>query len=184
MIFSCDILSVNHAIWILNRVPNKVTLLTLMELLIWTNTDHKYIIHCHIWSFTIFYWIQNWKGETIYLWGIIYYYLDGLGFFWWALFLISQCTKLDYWVYISTISLFLNYLICPVCGTKEDKVVAEYFWIIIFEHNKDCYVEEKFGKNNELIYYLLTLKGVWIDKPERCYQKLKIVHHQKIIEDR
>ena len=155
-----------------------------MEFLTWTNTDSKYVLFCHVWGCTFFVLDTNmkWRKKTT-KWNL-HSRLGKSLVFSDKHYALVENIKNSTIGYISPQYHIILDDFQTICGTGKDEVVTDSICNPKSEHNIYFYVEEEFGKDDELIYILpwLYMKFGWT-KLNFTPPKEKVEHKRQITED-
>ena len=160
--------AVKHAAWLYNRIPNRVTGLTPIELLTKTKADHRDILRTHVWGCPTFVLDANLQdGKKIPKWNRRSRLGQFLGFSEEHSSLVANIRHLSTGYVSPQYHCVFDDLFQTVYSDGENKAITDAICNLLWENNRDIYAEEEFDGDGILIYQPPPLHQVWLDEPER-----------------
>lgn len=161
--------AVKHAAWLYNRMPNRVTGLTPIELLTKTKADHKDLLRSHVWGCPVFVLdpkLQN--GQKIPKWNRRSRIGQFLGFSEEHSTLVGNVRHLKTGHVSPQYHCVFDDLFETVFASAPNKeVLFEAISNLLWENNRELYAEDEFDNGGNLIYTPPPLDNVWLTEPER-----------------
>ena len=160
---------VKHVAWLYNRMPNRVTGLTPIELLTKTKADHKDLLRSHVWGCPVFVLdpkLQN--GQKIPKWNRRSRIGQFLGFSEEHSTLVGNVRHLKTGHVSPQYHCVFDDLFETVFASAPNKeVLFEAISNLLWENNRELYAEDEFDNGGNLIYTPPPLDNVWLTEPER-----------------
>ncbi|KAL7468583.1 hypothetical protein ACHAXS_008812 [Conticribra weissflogii] len=147
--------AVKHSTWLYNRVPNRVSGLSPIEIATHTKTNHKDLLRTHVWGCPF------------------------LGFSDKHLSLAANVRNLTTGYILPQFHLVFNDLFETVYGSGGDNGVYDDICNQLFESDRDWYVDEEFDVDGELICSPPPLDDVWLSEPERRNKKERLARQRE-----
>ena len=160
--------AVKHAVWLYNRVPNRVTGLTPIELLTKTKADHRDLLRMHVWgcpTFVLDARLQD--GKKIPKWNRRSRLGQFLGFSEEHSSLIANIRHLTTGHVSPQYHCVFDDLFQTVYSAGENTSITDAICDLLWENNRDIYAEEEYDNDGMLVYQPPPLDKVWLDEPER-----------------
>ena len=177
--------AVKHAAWLYNRVPNRVSGLTPMELLTKTKANHKDLLRTHVWGCPVFVLDPKLQdGKKIPKWNRRSCLGQLLGFSDEHSSLVANIWNLTTGYISPQYHVVFDDLFETVGGTGEADEVVDTVCAKLFENSCDWYVEEEHDENGELIYSPPPLDEVWLTEPERRSRREELSRQRERIAQR
>ncbi len=184
--------AVKHAVWLYNRLPNRVTGLTPIERLTNTKTDHRDLLRSHVWgcpTYVLDAKLQN--DQKIPKWnrrsrqGQFLGYSDEHS---------SMCANIRH---LKTGFVSPQYhcvfddLFQTVYSNNDSEELVNAITNLLWENEREVYAEDEFDNDGMLVYKPPPLDKVWLDEPERRKrrdrlqeQRGRTVERQKVDQQR
>jgi hypothetical protein len=164
--------AVKHAVWIYNRVPNRQSGLTPLDLLMKSKADHCDILHTHVWGcLAIVLEPQLQNNKKLPKWNRHTRVGQFLGYLDEHLSLVANVRHLSTgYVSLQFHVVFDDLFETVVCIGDNDAVINS-ICDGLFERNQELYVEDEFNADDMLIYKPSLLHKVWLDEAGRCQGK-------------
>ena len=177
--------AVKHAAWLYNRVPNRVSGLTPMELLTKTKANHKDLLRTHVWGCPVFVLDPKLQdGKKIPKWNRRSRLGQFLGFSDEHSSLVANIRNLTTGYISPQYHVVFDDLFETVGGSGEADEVVDTVCAKLFENSRDWYVEEEHDENGELIYSPPPLDEVWLTEPERRSRREELSRQRERIAQR
>ncbi len=160
--------AVKHVVWIYNRVPNRQSGLTLLELLTKSKADHRDLLRAHVWgcpAIVLEPQLQN--NKKLPKWNRHAWVGQFLGYLGEHLSLVANVRHLlTGYVSPQFHVIFDDLFETVVCNGDNDAIINS-ICNGLFERNRELYVEDEFDADGMLIYKPPPLHEVWIDEAGR-----------------
>ncbi len=149
--------------WIYNRVPNRQSGLTPLELLTKSKADHRDILRTHVWgcpAIVLEPQLQNDKKLPKFL---------GYSDEHWSL--VAYVRHLSTGYVSPQFHVVFDDLFETVVHNGDNDAVINSICDGLFERNRELYVEDEFDADGMLVYKPPPLHKVWLDEAGRCQGK-------------
>jgi len=177
--------AVKHAAWLYNRIPNRVTSLTPMELLTNVKADHRDLLQSHVWGcpcYVLDPTLQS--GKKIPKWNHRSRMGQFLGFSEEHSSLVARVRNLETCFVSPQYHVVFDDRFETVFSSGEDDEVIDRICQQLFEDSRDVYVEPEYNDDGDLVYSPPPLDEVWLSEPERRERKTKLrdqrIHRDEI----
>ena len=171
--------AVKHAVWIHNRLPNRLSGITPLELLTNVKADHQELRRLHVWgcpAFVLDAKLQN--DQKIPKWTRRSLLVQLLGFSEEHSLLVANVRHLKTGHISPQYHAVFDDLFETVFCTGENDSIVNSIRNELFDHNRDwCAMEEY--EDGKLIYQPPPLHEVWLTEPERRKHKNELVCQRK-----
>ena len=164
--------AVKHAVWLYNRMPNHVTGITPLERLTNTKADHKDLLRSHVWgcpTFVLDARLQD--GKKIPKWNKRSRLGQFLGYSDEHSSLVANVRHLTTGHVSPQYHVVFDELFQTVFSSGENDAVVDAISNLLWDNNRELYVEQEFDENGNLIYQPPPLDEVWLSEPERRERK-------------
>ncbi len=172
--------AVKHAVWIYNRVPNRQSGLTPLELLTKSKVDHRDLLCAHVWgcpAIVLEPQLQN--NKKLPEWNRCAWVGQILGYLDKHLSLVVNMRHLlTGYVSPQFHVIFDDLFETVVCNGDNDAIINS-ICDGLFERNRELYVEDKFNADGMLVYKPPPLHKVWLDEAGRCQGKERDLLRQR-----
>jgi len=159
--------AVKHAAWLHNRLPNRVSGLTPLELLTNTKSDHRDLRRCHVWgcpAYVLDPKLQN--DQKIPKWNRRSRLGQFLGFSSQHSSLVANIRHLKTGHVSPQYHVVFDDLFSTVFSLGENDAIIDAVCNELFDHNRDWYATEEY-EDGKLVYRPPPLHEVWLTEPER-----------------
>ena len=167
--------AVQHAVWLFNRIPNRVTGLTPLEAFTRTKTDHKELRRAHVWgspAFVLDPRLQD--GKKIPKWNKRSRRAQFLGFSTEHSSSVALVRHLQtnhvspqfHIIHDDNFETILND--SPMDHELADNIINE-----LFEDAREIYSEIEFSPDGKIIYMPPHLDDIWLDESERRAKRIE-----------
>ncbi len=156
--------AVKHAVWLYNRVPNRQSGLTLLELLTKSKADHRDLLCSHVWGCPAIVLEPKMKNDQKLpkrnLSARVGQFLGYFG----AHSLLVAIVQYMSTVHVSPqFHVVFDDLFETVIQNGDNYAVVNSIWDGLFNRNREPYVEDEFDSDGVLIYKPPPLHEVWLD---------------------
>ena len=160
--------AVKHAAWLYNRLPNRVSGLTPIELLTKEKSDHRDLLRSHVWGCPVYVLDPTLQsGKKIPKWNRRARMGQFLGFSEEHSSLVAKVRHLSTGFVSPQYHVVFDDKFETVFSSGVDDGVVDAICDRLFESNKDIYVEPEFNFDGELVYSPPPLDEIWLTEPER-----------------
>ena len=159
---------VKHAVWIYNRIPNRETGISPMEMLTNTRSNHRDSRRSHVWGCPVF--VLEAKlhdDQKLPKWNQRSRMGQFLGFSDAHSTLIATVRNLRTGFISPQYHVVFDDLFETTFRTGDNDPVIDRICDDLFETNRDWYAAEEFDSDGQLIYRPPPLADDWLDEPER-----------------
>lgn len=165
--------AIQHAVWLYNRLPNRKTGLTPLELFTSTQSDHRDLLRSHVWGCPVYVLDpQLAEGKKIPKWNRRSRLGQFLGFSDEHSSLVGRVRNLEtnyvspqyHLVYDDNFSSIFNDT--SLQDSKADEIFDD-----LFENARDFYGEIERDAGGVIIYEPPPLEDIWLSEPERREKK-------------
>ena len=160
--------AVKHAVWLYNRVPNRITGLTPLELLTRSKADHRDLLRSHVWgcpTFVLDARLQD--GKKIPKWNRRARLGQFLGYSDEHSSLVANVRHLKTGHVSPQYHCVFDDLFQTVFSDGGDQRVIDAICNTLWENNREQYAEEEYDEDGMLVYQPPPLDKVWLTEPER-----------------
>lgn len=167
--------AVKHAAWLYNRVPNRLSGMTPLELLTRQRSDHRDLLRAHVWGCPVFVLdpkLQN--DQKIPKWNRRSRMGQFLGFSNDHSSLVANVRHLSTGHISPQYHVVFDDLFETVFSTGENDATVDAICNNLFDHNRDWYALEEYNEDGKLIYRPPPLDEVWLTEPERRERKQQL----------
>ena len=174
--------AVQHAVWLFNRIPNRVTGLTPLEVFTKTKSDHRDLQHAHVWgcpNFVLDSRLQD--GKKIPKWNRRARLAQFDGFSPEHLTLVANVRHLQtnyvspqfHLIQDDNFETILNDN--PLEHSLSDELLLD-----IFETSREVYSDIERAEDCAIVYTLPPLDGIWLDEGECRDKRLEVAKERAI----
>eukprot|EP00956_Cyclotella_meneghiniana_P020859 scaffold37342_cov71-Cyclotella_meneghiniana.AAC.1 len=164
--------AVDHAAWLYNRIPQRTSGLTPLEMLTKCKTDHSDLLRTHVWGCPVFVLEPKLQdGKKLPKWNRRARMGQFLGFSKQHSSTVALVRNL-HTGYVSPqyhVVFDDNFETVFHDGKSDDQL--QKLCNDLFANNRDCYVEEEYDEDGVLLYTPPPLDEVWLSEPERCERR-------------
>jgi hypothetical protein len=167
--------AVKHAAWLYNRIPNRVTGISPLEMLTNVKADHRDLLRAHVWgcpAFVLDPTLQS--GKKIPKWNRRARLGQFLGFSEQHSSLVALIRNLDTGFVSPQYHVVFDDRFETVFSSGKDDEAIDRLCSELFEDSRDLYVEPEYNDEGELVYEPPPLDEVWLTEPERRERKEKL----------
>jgi len=161
--------AMKHAVWLYNRLPNRITGLTPLELLTKTKADHKDLLRTHVWgcpTFVLDARLQD--GKKIPKWNRRSRLGQYLGFSDEHSSLVANVRHLTTGCVSPQYHCIFGGMFETVYAAKADNwTLYDALSNLLWDSDRDQYAEEEYDADGMLVYTPPPLDKVWLNEPER-----------------
>jgi hypothetical protein len=157
--------AVEHAVWLYNRVPNRLSGLTLFELLTKSKADHCDLLRTHVWgcpAIVLEPTLQN--DQKLPKWNRRAWVGQFLGYSDEHLSLVANVRHLSTGFISPQFHVVFDNLFENVIRTSDNDAVVNSICDGLFKRNHELYVEDEFDSDGMLVFKPPPLHEVWIDE--------------------
>ena len=172
--------AVKHAVWLYNRVPNRITGLTPIELLTKTKADHRDLLRSHVWgcpTYVLDARLQD--GKKIPKWNKRARIGQFLGYSDEHSSLVANVRHLTTGHVSPQYHCVFDDLFQTVFSDGGDQRVIDAICNTLWDNNREQYAEEEYDEDGMLVYQPPPLDEVWLSEPERRDRKERIRGQQR-----
>ena len=176
--------AVKHAAWLHNRVPNRLSGMTPLELLTNVKADHRDLLRTHVWGCPVYVLdpkLQN--DQKIPKWNKRSRLGQFLGFSSEHSSLVALVRHLKTGYVSPQFHVVFDDLFQSVYRSSADTSALEKICDEIFEKGHDWYAEEEY-EDGQLVYKPPPLHDVWLSEEDRRGTKEQFVDQRRRYEDR
>jgi hypothetical protein len=164
--------AVKHAVWLYNRVPNRISDLTLLELLTKSKADHQDLLRCHVWGcLAIVLEPQLQNDQKLPKWNRRARVGQFLGFLDKHSSLVANVGHLSTGYMSPQFHVVFDDLFETVIRNGDNDAVINSICDGLFNWNCELYVGDEFNADGLLVYKPLPLHEVWLDEAGHCQGK-------------
>jgi hypothetical protein len=166
--------AVQHAVWVYNRIPNRQSGMTPLELLTNIKSDHRDLLRSHVWGCPVFVLdpkLQN--DQKLPKWNRRSRLGQFLGFSREHSSMVALVRNLRTGHVSPQYHCVFDDLYQTVFSSKYDVRSAEEICDILFDNARDWYAEEEY-EDGKLVYRPPPLHEVWLDESERREKREQI----------
>ena len=167
--------AVKHAAWLYNRIPNRITGISPMELLTNIKADHRDLLRTHVWGcpcYVLDPTLQS--GKKIPKWNRRSRLGQFLGFSEQHSSLVARVRNLETGFVSPQYHVVFDDRFETVFSSGEDDEVINALCEELFEDSRDVYAEPEYNLDGDLVYEPPPLDEVWLTEPERRERKEKL----------
>ena len=167
--------AVKHAAWLYNRIPNRVSGLTPMELLTKEKADHRDLLRTHVWGCPVYVLdpaLQS--GKKIPKWNKRARIAQFMGFSEQHSSLVPKVRNLETGHVSPQYHIVFDDKFETVFGSSLEDTEVDAILGGLFEDNRDIYVEPEYDDDGNLVYNPPPLDEVWLTEPERRERKERL----------
>ena len=157
--------AVKHAVWLYNRLPNRATGITPLEMLTNIKEDHRDLRRTHVWgcpTYVLDPKLQN--DKKIPKWNRRSRIGQFLGYSDEHSSLVANVRHLKTGFVSPQYHCVFDDLFQTVFSTGENDVVTDAICDQLWSQERECYVDEEVDENGNLIYRPPPLDEVWLDE--------------------
>ena len=169
------LIAVKHAAWLYNRLPNRVTGISPLEMLTNERSDHRDLLRAHVWGCPTF--VLNPKlqdGKKIPKWNKLSRIVQFLGYSDEHSSLIANIRHLK----TGHVSPQYHYVFDDkfeiVFSTGENDQVFKGISDMLWDKNRKLYAPDEFDEDGLLVYQPPPLNDVWLNEEERRDKKVRL----------
>jgi hypothetical protein len=160
--------AVKHVVWIYNRVPNRQSGLTPLELLTKSKVDHRDILRAHVWGcLAIVLEPQLQNVKKLLKWNRRAWVGQFLGYLDKHLSLAANVSHLSTSYVSPQFHVVSDDLFETVVCNGDNDAVINSICDGLFERNQELYVEDELDADGMLVYKPPLLHKVWLDEAGR-----------------
>ena len=181
--------AVKHAAWIYNRLPNRVSGLTPLELLTKTKADHRDLLRTHVWgcpAYVLDPSLQN--NVKIPKWNQRARLAQFVGFSEQHSSLIANIRHLGTGRISPQYHVVFDDLFQTVFSDGINDKVTDAICDHLFEESRDVYVEPEYNEDGVLVYSPPPLDEIWLTEPERRDREQRLrdqrIRNEQILRER
>ncbi len=161
-----------HAVWIYNRVPNRQSGLTPLELLTKSKVDHRDILRTHVWGCpAIVFEPQLQNDKKLSKWNRRAWVGQFLSYSNEHSPLVANVRHLSTGYVSPQFHVIFDDLFETVVRNGDNDAIINSICDGLFEKNQELYVKDKFNADGMLIYKPPPLHKVWLDEAGHCQGK-------------
>ncbi len=160
--------AVKHAVWLYNRVPNRKSGLTPLELLTKSKADHRDLLRSHVWgcpAIVLEPQLQN--DQKLPKWNRRARVGQFLGFSDEHSSLVANVRHMSNGYVSPQFHVVFDDLFETVIRTGDNDAVINSICDGLFDRNRELYVEDEFDSDGMLVYKPPPLHEVWLDEAGR-----------------
>ena len=182
--------AVKHAVWLYNRLPNRITGLTPLEMLSNVKTDHRDLLRSHVWgcpTFVLDPKLQN--DQKIPKWNKRSRLGQFLGYSDEHSSLVANVRHLKTGNVSSQYHCVFDDLFQTVHSADDEDNIVDAITDLLWDNARELYALDEFDKDGMLVYEPPPLDEVWLDEPARCdhknhldRQRRRVVEQDKAVE--
>lgn len=176
--------AVKHAAWLYNRVPNRRSGMTPLELLTNVKADHRDLLRAHVWGCPVYVLdpkLQN--DQKIPKWNKRSRLGQFLGFSSEHSSLVALVRHLKTGYVSPQFHVVFDDLYQSVYRSSADTSILDMICDEIFEEGHDWYAEEEY-ENGQLVYKPPPLHDVWLSEEDRRSKKEQLADQRRRYEER
>jgi hypothetical protein len=167
--------AVKHAVWIYNRLPNRGTGMTPMELLTKNKADHRDLLRTHVWGCPTYVLDPKLQGDKkIPKFNRRARQAQFLGFSDQHSSLVALVRHLGTGFVSPQYHVVFDNKFETVYSAGADDEVVDAICKDIFENSRDWYVEPEYNEDGVLVYEPPPLDKVWLSEPEQRERKERL----------
>ena len=172
--------AVKHAVWLYNRLPNRVTGLTPLELLTSSKADHRDLLRAHVWgcpTFVLDARLQD--GKKIPKWNTRSLLGQFLGYSDEHSSLVANIRHLGTGHVSPQYHCVFDDLFQTVFSDGDNQPVVDAICNNLWDNNREQYAEEEYDADGMLVYQPPPLDEVWLSEPDRRERKDRLRKQQQ-----
>ena len=176
--------AVKHAVWLYNRVPNRISGLTPLELLTKSKADHRDLLRCHVWgcpAIVLEPRLQN--DQKLPKWNRRARVGQFLGYSDEHSSLVANVRHLSTGYVSPQFHVVFDDLFETVIRSGDNDAVIDSICDGLFNRNRELYVEDEFDADGLLVYKPPPLHEVWLDEAGRRQGKEDLLRQRRRNED-
>ena len=176
--------AVKHAVWLYNRVPNRLSGLTPLELLTKSKADHRDLLRTHVWgcpAIVLDPKLQN--DHKLPKWNRRARVGQFLGYSDEHSSLVANVRHLSTGHVSPQFHVVFDDLFETVIRNGDNDAVVNSICDGLFNRNRELYVEDEFDADDMLIYKPPPLHEVWLDETGRRQGKEDLLRQRRRNED-
>lgn len=167
--------AVKHAVWLHNRIPNRYTGITPLELLTKTKADHRDLLRTHVWGCPVYVLDPALQGnKKIPKWNKRARQAQFVGFSEQHSSLVAKVRHLSTGHVSPQYHVVFDDLFETVFNDGISDEVSDAICTKLFEESRDFYVEPEFNDDGDLVYSPPPLDEIWLTEPERRDRKQRL----------
>ena len=171
--------AVKHAAWLHNRLPNRVTGITAIEMLTSVKADHRDLLRSHVWGCPVYVLDPKLQsGQKIPKWNKRSRLGQFLGFSEEHSSLIANVRHLRTGHVSPQYHCVYDDLFQTVFGAEESDEVTDTILELLWDRGKESYGEEEYDEDGLLVYQPPPLNEVWLDEEDRRERKTRLRHQR------
>lgn len=167
--------AVKHATWLYNRIPNRYTGVTPLELLTKTKADHRDLSRTHVWGCPVYVLdpaLQD--NKKIPKWNKRARQAQFVGFSEQHSSLVAKVRHLVTGHISPQYHVVFDDLFQTVFNDAQHDEVTDAICKELFEDSRDIYVEPEYDDDGHLVYSPPPLDEIWLTEPERRERKQRL----------
>ena len=164
--------AVKHAAWLYNRIPNRVTGITPIEMVSQTKTDHRDLLRTHVWgspTFVLDPKLQD--GKKIPKWNSRARVGQFLGFSEEHSSTVALIRHLRTGHVSPQFHIVVDDNFETVYGGEMSPGVYDAICNLLWENNREQYAVDERDSNGDVVYSPPPLDDIWLDEEERREKK-------------
>lgn len=172
--------AVRHAVWLYNRLPNRITGLTPLELLHKTRADHRDLLRAHVWGCPTYVLDPNLQdGKKIPKWNRRARLGQFLGFSDEHSSLVANVRHLGTGHVSPQFHVVFDDHFHTVFGDGERNEFTDAICDLLWNSNRELYAEDEFDEDGNLIYSPPPLDNVWLNEEERRDRRTRLLEQRE-----
>ena len=175
--------AVRHAIWLYNRLPNRYSGLSPLELLHKHIGDHRDLLRTHVWGCPVFVLDPKLQdGKKVPKWNRRARQGQFLGFSDEHSSLVANVRHLETGHVSPQYHLVFDDHFHTVFGDGEECEFTKAICDLLWENNREVYAEDEFDASGELIYTPPPLDDIWHNEEGRRERKVRLREQRRRME--
>jgi hypothetical protein len=175
--------AVQHAVWLFNRIPNRVTGLTPLEVFTKTKSDHRDLQRAHVWGCPVFVLDPRLHdGKKIPKWNRRARLAQFVGFSPEHSTLVANVRHLQtnyvspqfHLIHDDNFETILN-------DTPLDHPLSDERLLDIFETSREVYSDIERAEDGAIVYSPPPLDDIWLDEGERREKRLEVAKERLVL---
>jgi hypothetical protein len=178
--------AVQHAVWLFNRIPNRVTGLTPLEVFTKTKSDHRDLQRAHVWGCPVFVLDPRLQdGKKIPKWNRRARLAQFVGFSPEHSTLVANVRHLQtnhvspqfHLIHDDNFETILN-------DTPLDHPLSDERLLDLFASSREVYADIERSEDGAIVYTPPPLDDIWLDEGERREKRLEVAKERARTRDR
>ena len=164
--------AVDYAAWLYNRIPQRLSGITPLEMITSTKSDHRDLLRSHVWGCPVYVLEPTLQdGKKLPKWNRRARMGQFLGFSRQHSSTVAMVQNLHTGYVSPQYHVVFDDNFQTVFHDGKSSEELDKICNQLFVESRDCYVEEEYDDDGILIYKPPPLDEVWLSEPERCERK-------------